>query len=332
MRSQYLIILFVINFITFAVNADEDLFIKELVQGVSKFTRSNLIFPEKCGQTDPAKKTIAMNNHPTCQIRLNELSQAIEPISNQSAIQKLIESKKPQLVVIGETHGSPTSLRYPEILYSLKKLMPQLDCLFIEQPESYNSNIQQLIKNGSLPFDSKTNTDLMVSQNEILSAHKLGIKIIPIDNHPLRSNIHTALSEEGMKQRNIVMTQELNQKLKDGTCRSGVLITGAHHWTKGGPSNEIDSLKDLIKVPTASMILINTSCHPTLSPNYTDPIWSWSVCKSNPPKIKVESQLNTKLISSSIPLTPDGGKWNDFDIGIITAPTYDENCRRITEL
>ncbi|MBC7370409.1 MAG: hypothetical protein H7326_02525 [Bdellovibrionaceae bacterium] len=232
------------------------------------------------------------------------------------------------MVVLAENHGSPSALSFPQILYSIKKTNPETDCLFVEYPDSFGQKLKELQEQQKLPFDSQENIGLMISQNQILAADKIGLKVIPIDNHPTRIDQVKSLSKQGFRDRNLVMANAIDKNFENGTCKAGILIVGAFHWTKGGASKEVPSLKDLVKAKTASILIVNTACHPTM-PAHNDPIWKWSECKNNPPIIEAEAIVETSSLSDDVNLVPSGGRWNDFDIGLITPAAYDSNCLRV---
>lgn len=307
----------------------QDDYIREFMQEVARLTRGNLVFPDTCSTIPKLPEPISFSTHPACNDRFKFLTNSVHKIENQKAIKDLIDKKKPQLIVIGDLHGSPANLRFPEILNGIKSANPEIDCLFVEYPQTFFNKIQELQEKGSLPPTVQENIDIMVSQNQILTAKKIGLKVIPVDNHPDRHDPNLTNTPEGFRNRNKVMAEIINNKLKDGSCKAAVFIGGAFHWTKKDSMQDIPSLKDLIQAKTIAILPVNTGCYPTLSPYYKDPIWFLPACKSNPDRITYEAILETSVISDSVPLGVSGGKLNDFDLGIIPKPTYDENCKRI---
>lgn len=233
-------------------------------------TRADKVAIEGRGQ-ETTLNPVGKNLESLCEKRTQTLHSKISAKTPVRAGLQSILRDKPRLVLVGESHAGYSLRGQPDLLRQLKKIMPDLDCLFIEYPSTAEKDLKAIFDNRLTDID---NGNLIERMDSYRTAKNLGIKVIPVDQLQSRGQIFPGvfdpkgpnppwtMTPEGLNARDENMTSEIERHMSrsKGQCHKGVLFVGKGHLSNfDNPSRR--SIMTILKsknVRFASINMVNT--------------------------------------------------------------------------
>lgn len=315
-RAQLLFILLTIHLCGATVFA-EDLAREDAVNLIQKIDEMKSLSGPHCearGEKSGSSEIVLKDNE-LCAARASYLQDRLWKSQSLDSALSEIKSRNPDLIVIGESHGSMTQNRYKDLMASIKKKIPQIDCLFVEFAEAENEDIQKVAKGrGDI-----THYRVNLVHTALQTAEKLKVRIIPVD-HPRSIDPTWSFSDdEQLNPRDEYMASQIERHLRTGPkkCKKGLFIVGSAHVTPDIPNrNLVVTRLDEKKIKLAKINFQSTG--PNKFSKTLPASWYWSVCKDNPGRQRQAAVFRNTPAPKGVTFYESGhGSWTDFDFTVI---------------
>jgi hypothetical protein len=247
-----------------------------------------------------------------CKNRGRALNPKINHPIGLEAAAKQITKKSPQVIFIGETHWSPAQLLYERIVPSLKKEMPDIDCIFLEIPPK---EFEDVISEARRPsVDPKSEAGNFI--NIVRAADNLKIRLIPADSSkPSEEAIPNPTRRYEI--RNQGMAKTLLKNFSGAkACHRAIFPVGAAHLTKTSetPSAHYRTLQQMVpplKLRSTKIFLAKVG-----DEKNSETLFTWQSCFSNPVLPKKPGAFTNQEFPKHLKIfngLTTGGQWQDFD-------------------
>lgn len=286
-----------------------------IIRSIDAFNdRGNPLHPDHCGA--PVLPAVALKDNPLCQQHLKYLeSKAEESITPTAMVDRLAYDKS-QVFLIGDTHLSPVEENFHRILIQLKASHPDLNCLFLEYPPSYQGLINSLASGTEVEGTGRELAPAML-RNLLFAAKAAGIKMIAVDDED-GSRAET-LTTDVLQSRNEVMTARIQSHLADGSCKKAAFVVGAAHLYKTAGYDSVEGLLGTGGIHTTSLLPIDTGCSTLI--NKPNLFWSREGCADQP-----ENQTTEFAFANTAGGPPDE-HWSDFNYTWVYPSKFDYDCQ-----
>ena len=245
----------------------------------------------------------------------------------EDAFSKLF-SDKPRLILMGESHYSPSPDVEARLIQAAHSADNNLNCVFFEIPQEeadgqwgeFRGDLQNLSPSNLLYGNDQWQKDVEMARRE-------GMRIFFVDNWDTPPGT-PVLSSQGMTFRNQKMAENILATLNKKVCTGGIAVNGKYHLLNS-PLNGYPSLTSLISKAGVPLKTINlqdvylgatVNSNPPVPPrrsNEYDPDWVWESC--GPTAFAPAKRVAfTNDWFCGVPLRENShGHWDDFDFTFV---------------
>jgi hypothetical protein len=276
-----------------------------------------------------AAVSLCVKKEELCKLRNDYLNNAIRSKRPIADLALDLKARTPTVIILGENHGELALNYYPKLFAEVKKALPNLDCIAVEQPPSeYAELFEYLNRTHPSEWTDKRPNKYEPNYSSFVGARQLGLKLIAIDSGRRR----------GFKNgRDAAMAEEIDRMILTKECRAIISINGALHLLGHGDGPDRKTLTQNIKEkghPTYTILLIDpnqrkeTIFDKNMKPAYSH-ILNYNITEWQEDQEDKDGNVNSRNVCSQASPIKPSGNWMFIPRSLTPIPSLPVLAERV---